>query len=348
MNEHDKYIQRCLELAASGLGNVAPNPLVGAVLVKDGKITGEGFHHRFGEAHAEVNAINSFLDSGNQDELSKAILYINLEPCNHHGKTPPCTVEIIKHKIPCIVIGCADPNPFVAGKGIEVLRAAGCEVVTGILEKESRELNRRFITYHTLKRPYIILKFAKSKDGFLAPENFKNKEESWLTNEWSRKLVHKWRSEEQAVMIGTNTAITDDPLLTTRFWSGKNPVRIVIDRKLRLPDSLNIFNDAAPTIVFNELKNEMKDNLKYLKIDFTYPLEEMLHVLYIEEIQSVIIEGGVKLLNSFIKKNLWDEARVFTADKFFIKGIKAPVIPLDAVAKENIDRDELLIFRNTF
>ena len=350
MTEHEKYMHRCIELAANGLGSVAPNPLVGAVLVRDGKIIGEGFHHRFGDAHAEVNAINSFLkSSGNYaKELGNATLYVNLEPCNHKGKTPPCTELIIKHKIPEVVIGCADPNPFVAGKGIETLRSAGCEVITGVLEKESWELNKRFITYHTHKRPYVILKFAQSKDGFLSPENFMSKEESWLTNEWSRKLVHKWRNEVQAVMIGTNTANTDNPLLTIRMWSGKNPVRIVIDRKLRLPSSLNIFNNEAPTVIFNELKSERKNNLKYVKMDFHYPLEEMLHVLYIEEIQSLIVEGGAKLLNSFIEKNLWDEARVFTAHKFFIRGIKAPAIPAGAVSKENIEGDELQIFRNTF
>lgn len=349
MTEHEKYMHRCLELASNGRGNVAPNPLVGAVLVSDGKIIGEGFHKKFGEEHAEVMAINSFLKSSrNKKELSNATLYVNLEPCNHQGKTPPCTELIIKNKIPKVVIGCPDLNPFVSGKGIETLRSAGCEIVVGVLEKESKELNKRFITYHTHKRPYIILKFAQSKDGFLSPENFSSKEESWLTNEWSRKLVHKWRSEEQAVMVGTNTATTDNPLLTTRLWSGKNPVRIVIDRRLQLSASLNIFNDEAPTIIFNELKSEKKDNLKYLKIDFTYPLEEMLHTLYIEEIQSVIVEGGAILLNAFIEKNLWDEARIFTADKFFFKGIKAPSIPIAAAISENIEGDELLIFRNTF
>jgi diaminohydroxyphosphoribosylaminopyrimidine deaminase / 5-amino-6-(5-phosphoribosylamino)uracil reductase len=349
MTLDETYMHRCLELAANGIGNVAPNPMVGAVLVNDGKIVGEGYHHRFGEAHAEVNAINSFLQSGGTaDKLKQAALYVNLEPCNHQGKTPPCTELIIKNKIPRVVISCVDPNPFVSGKGIEALRESGCEIVTGILEKESRELNRRFITYHTHQRPYIILKFAQSKDGFIAPENFKSKEKSWLTNEWSQKLVHKWRSEEQAIMIGTNTAIADNPLLTTRLWTGKNPTRIVVDRKLRLPSALKVFNGEAPTIIFNELKEETKGNLKYLKIDFTYPVEEMLHVLYLREIQSVVVEGGAKLLNSFVEKKLWDEARIFTVDKFFIKGIKAPSIPVTATVKENIEGDELLIFRNTF
>jgi diaminohydroxyphosphoribosylaminopyrimidine deaminase / 5-amino-6-(5-phosphoribosylamino)uracil reductase len=347
MTEDERYMQRCIELASNGLGNVAPNPMVGAVLVINGKIAGEGFHKKFGEAHAEVNAINSFLKSGDKNDLNKAKLYVNLEPCNHQGKTPPCTKLIMQYKIQQVVIGCADPNPFVSEKGIEALRSAGCEVVVGVLEKESRELNRRFIVYHTHERPFIILKYAQSKDGFFAPENFKSKEESWLTNQHSRKLVHKWRSEEQAIMIGTNTAIADNPLLTTRLWPGKNAVRIVMDRKLRLPSTLNIFNNEASTIIFNEVKDETKGNLKYLKIDFTYPVEEILHVLYLREIQSVIVEGGAKLLNSFIEKNLWDEARVFTSDKFFVKGIKAPVIPVSAVSKEDIEGDELQVFRNT-
>lgn len=350
MSEQETYMHRCLELASNGLGNVAPNPLVGAVLVKEEKIIGEGFHHRLGEAHAEVNAINSFLkSSGNKSEqLSAAILYVNLEPCNHQGKTPPCTELIIKNKIPKVIIGCADPNEKVNGHGIEALRKAGCEVVTGVLEKECRELNKRFITYHTKKRPYVILKFAQSKDGFLAPEKAATKEEAWITNEWSHKLVHKWRSEEQAVMIGTTTALADNPLLTTRLWHGKNPLRIVIDKTLRLPLSLNIFNSEANTIIFNESKNETKNNVKYVKIDFSNTLAEILNVLYSEQIQSVIIEGGAKLLNSFIENNLWDEARVFRGDKYFINGIKAPAIPIAASTEVNIKGDELRIFRNTF
>ena len=350
MNKEEKYMQRCLELAANGLGNVAPNPLVGAVLVSDEKIIGEGFHKKFGEAHAEVNAIESFLKSSRNKtgELSKAALYVNLEPCNHQGKTPPCTELIIKHKIPRVIIGCADPNKNVSGNGIEVLRQAGCEVITGVMEKESLELNKRFITYHLKKRPYIILKFAQSRDGFMAPENFVSKEEAWLTNNWSRKLVHKWRSEVQAVMVGTNTALADNPLLTTRLWHGKNPVRIVIDKSLRLSPSLNIFNSESRTIIFNGEKEETKNNLEYIKIDFTYPLEEILHVLYLREIESVLVEGGAVLLSSFIQKNLWDEARVFSVNKFFSRGIKAPAIPAHPFSEENIDGDELVVFRNTF
>ena len=347
MTEHEKYMQRCLDLAANGLGNVAPNPLVGAVLVKEGKIIGEGFHRQYGKTHAEANAINNFLShAGNNAELSLATLYVNLEPCNHHGKNPPCTELIIRHKIHEVIIGCADPNKKVTSGGTRMLKDSGCNVVEGVLKKEAEELNRRFITYHTKNRPYIILKYAQSRDGFIAPEKNSSRD-YWLTNEWSRKLVHKWRSEEPAIMIGTNTAESDNPFLTTRYWKGKNPLRIIIDRKLRLPSSLNIFNADADTIVFNESKNQASNNIQYIKINFDDAVREMLQLLYVTEIQSVIIEGGAKLLQSFIEKNLWDEARVFTADKYLVSGIKAPRISVNQTSEEDIEGDLLAVFRNT-
>lgn len=348
MTSYETYMHRCIELAANGLGNVAPNPLVGAVLVKDGKIISEGYHQQYGKAHAEVNAINSFLNLPGSDAtaLSKATLYVNLEPCNHHGKTPPCTELIIRHKIPEVIIGCADPNKTVTSGGINVLKDSGCKVIEDVLKKESEELNRRFITYHTKNRPYIILKYAQSKDGFIAPEK-KSDKNSWLTNEWSRKLVHKWRSEEQAIMVGTNTAAADNPFLTTRYWNGKNPLRIIIDRKLRLPSSLNVFNADASTLVLNELRSQTENNLSLLKINFDDPPGEMLRALHTMEIQSVIIEGGAKLHESFIEKNLWDEARVFTADKYLVSGIKAPEILAAQISEENIEGDVLAVFRNT-
>ncbi len=347
MTEHEKYMQRCIELAANGLGNVAPNPLVGAVLVKDERIIGEGFHQQYGKAHAEVNAVNSFLNRSGNDatELSKSTLYVNLEPCNHKGKTPPCTELIIRYKIREVIIGCADPNKNVKSNGSKTLTDSGCNVIMGVLKKKSEELNRRFIVYHTKNRPYIILKYAQSRDGFMAPEKNSGKE-TWLTNKWSRKLVHKWRSEEQAIMIGTNTALTDNPLLNARYWNGKNPLRILMDCKLRVPASLNIFNTDATTLVFNESKNQIADNIEFVKINFDDSLVEMLQILHSKEIQSVIIEGGAKLLQSFIEKNLWDEARVFTVDKYFVEGIKAPGIPGGQISEENIAGDELAVFRN--
>jgi diaminohydroxyphosphoribosylaminopyrimidine deaminase/5-amino-6-(5-phosphoribosylamino)uracil reductase len=349
MAEHEKYMHRCLELASKGLGNVAPNPLVGAVLVKDGKIIGEGYHQQYGKAHAEVNAVDSFLNlsGGDTAALSKATMYVNLEPCNHQGKTPPCTELIIRHKIPEVIIGCGDPNKRAGINGAEALIKSGCKVIQGVLQKESEELNRRFITYHTKRRPYIILKYAQSRDGFIAPEKNSGRD-SWLTNEWSRKLVHKWRSEEPAIMVGTNTAAEDNPMLTTRYWSGRNPLRIVIDRKLRLPSSLNIFNPDAVTIIFNGSKNLIASNIEFVQINFKETLNEILRILYAREIQSIIIEGGAKLLQSFLEKNLWDEVRVFTADKYFINGIQAPQIPGGQISEENIEGNMLSVFRNTF
>lgn len=339
-------MQRCIELAARGLGSVAPNPLVGAVLVKDDKIIGEGYHRQYGKAHAEVNAVNDFLNRGNDaGTLSTASLYVNLEPCNHYGKTPPCTELIIRHKIPTVVIGCADPNKKDKPGGIKALKDSGCKVIEGVLKKEAEELNRRFITYHAKHRPYIILKYAQSIDGFMAPEKSSGKE-SWLTNGWSRKLVHKWRSEETAIMVGTNTAETDNPLLTARLWNGKNPLRIVIDQKLRLPPSLNIFNTDAPTLIFNKSKNQKINNVEYVKINFEDSIREMLQALYDREIQSAIIEGGARLLHSFIEKNLWDEARIFTAEKQLIRGIKAPLLSSSPISEEDIEGDNLAVFRN--
>ena len=341
-------MQRCLELALKGLGNVAPNPLVGAVLVKDGKIIGEGYHRQYGQPHAEVNAVKLFVDAPGNDavELSKAALYVNLEPCNHHGMTPPCTELIIQYKIPEVVIGCADPNRKTKISGMEALTKAGCKVMTGVLKNESEELNRRFITFHAKKRPYIILKYAQSKDGFIAPEKNSGKE-SWLTNQWSRKLVHKWRSEEPAIMVGTNTAITDNPFLTTRFWTGKNPLRVVIDRRLRLPSLLNIFNADAPTLIFNESRNKSSSNIEFVKVNFENSIKEILHSLYARQVQSVIVEGGARLLESIIEKNLWDEARVFTADKYLVRGIGSPVLSAGQVSEEIIEGDALAVFRNT-
>jgi diaminohydroxyphosphoribosylaminopyrimidine deaminase / 5-amino-6-(5-phosphoribosylamino)uracil reductase len=347
MTEHEKHMQRCLELAINGLGNVAPNPMVGAVLVKDGQIIGEGYHQLYGSAHAEVNAVNEFLNhaGSNAGELMRATLYVNLEPCNHYGKTPPCTELIIRHKIPEVVIGCADPNKRETASGIQVLKDSGCKVIEGVLQKESEELNRRFITYHIKKRPYIILKYAQSADGFLAPEKNSGKD-SWLTNEWSRKMVHKWRSEEQAIMVGTNTAESDNPRLTTRYWKGKNPLRIVIDRKLRLSPSLHIYNNEARTVVFNELKDETNGTVEFTRINFKDSLIDVLQQLHVTEVQSVIVEGGARLLQSFIERNFWDEARVFTTNKFLISGIKAPIITAHQISEEHIEGDVLSVFRN--
>ncbi|MEO8147968.1 MAG: bifunctional diaminohydroxyphosphoribosylaminopyrimidine deaminase/5-amino-6-(5-phosphoribosylamino)uracil reductase RibD [Bacteroidia bacterium] len=348
MNLHEQYMHRCLQLAELGLGHVAPNPMVGCVIVHNGKIIGEGYHHEFGQPHAEVNAINSVKD---QSLLEESTLYVNLEPCSHHGKTPPCADLIIGKKIPKVVIGCTDTFEKVSGRGIEKLKNAGVDVTANILENESLELNKRFFTYHNKKRPYIILKWAQSADDFIASNNYDVKDiddrnVQWISNPLSRILVHKWRSEEQAIMIGTNTAFKDNPKLNVREWEGQNPMRIVLDKNLRLPEGLNIFKKDIPTIVFTEQKEKSESNLQYIKINFDDALNEVMLHLHQLQIQSMIVEGGSELLNSFIKENLWDEARIFTGDQFLVEGIKAPHIHGVIDERMKISNDELSIILN--
>ncbi|MCF6243090.1 MAG: bifunctional diaminohydroxyphosphoribosylaminopyrimidine deaminase/5-amino-6-(5-phosphoribosylamino)uracil reductase RibD [Bacteroidales bacterium] len=323
-SEDEKYMRRCLELAKLGLGTAAPNPLVGSVIVYQGKIIGEGYHQKCGEAHAEVNAINSVK---NPELLEKATLYVNLEPCAHHGRTPPCSDLIVRKKIPRVVIGCVDSFAKVAGKGIEKLKAGGCNVTVGILEEESRWLNRRFFTFHEKKRPYIILKWAETKDGFIDKKRKSDEtvEQNWITNQISKKLVHKWRTEEAAFMVGRKTVKKDNPQLTVRDWVGRNPVRIVFDQKLKLAPDLKIFDNQAKTIIFNAKKESLENNLHYLKINYEKQvLPQVLQRLYELEIQSIVVEGGEKLLTGFIEADLWDEARIFIGNKYFKEGVKAP------------------------
>ena len=333
MKIHQKYINRCIKLAKNGLGTTYPNPLVGSVIVYDGKIIGEGWHQKSGTPHAEVNAVNAVKD---KSLLSKSTLYVSLEPCSHYGKTPPCCDLIIANSIPNIVIGTMDPNEKVAGKGIKKLIETGKNVTVGILEAECNELNKRFFTFHTKKRPYIILKWAESKDGFIAPSKKLEQKPVWITNEFSRQLVHKWRSEEQAILIGTQTAIDDNPALTTRDWCGKNPIRIVLDQNNRISKKNHIFDNQAKTILIT------KDNFNFNKNIAT----QIANFLFENDIQSVIIEGGKQTLQSFIDENLWDEARVFKGTIFFEKGIKSPILKSNWIEKEAILEDELLIFRN--
>ncbi|MCB2194364.1 MAG: bifunctional diaminohydroxyphosphoribosylaminopyrimidine deaminase/5-amino-6-(5-phosphoribosylamino)uracil reductase RibD [Bacteroidetes bacterium] len=329
---HEKYMQRCLDLAKNGLGNTAPNPMVGSVIVHENKIIGEGYHRKYGESHAEVNAINAVK---NKDLLKKSTIYVNLEPCSHYGKTPPCANLIASVGIPNVIIGTVDTADHVAGKGIQILKDAGCKVTTGVLEKESKELNKRFFTFHERGRPYIILKWAQTQDGYLDVLRTKNTpvEPTWITNEYAKTLVHKWRAEEQAILVGTNTALKDNPSLTTRNWFGKNPLRIVFDQHLKLPLHLNLFNQDAETIVIadNSAKAmKMNENKNYSGIKFVnYSKDfytQLFQILVDKNIQSVIIEGGEQVLNSFIKNDFWDEARVFVGNKKFLKGISAPVI----------------------
>jgi diaminohydroxyphosphoribosylaminopyrimidine deaminase/5-amino-6-(5-phosphoribosylamino)uracil reductase len=321
----EKYHRRCLELAENGLGLVAPNPMVGAVIVANDKIIGEGYHAAFGGPHAEVNAINSVSD---KSLLSNAVLYVNLEPCTHFGKTPPCADLVISKQIKRVVIGNKDPFPKVSGKGIEKLTAAGIEVETGALEKECRYLNRRFLTYHEKKRPYIILKWAETSDGFIDIERKPGilNRPTWITDEATRPLVHKWRAQEQAVLIGTNTAFFDNPMLSVRYWKGSNPVRMVLDKSLRLPSALKLFDRSQSTIVFTETKSKNDVNIEYVKVNFENLLDGIFEFCYNRNIQSILVEGGTKLINTFLASDQWDEAKVFRSDMCFGRGVKAPVI----------------------
>jgi len=344
MPSDEQLMQRCIQLAKSGARDVAPNPMVGAVLVYEDKIIGEGYHKKFGEAHAEVNCINS-VDKKNKSLIEKSTIYVSLEPCAHHGKTPPCADLIIQKKIKKVVIGCKDIYKEVAGKGIEKMQNAGVEVVSGVLENECRDLNKRFFTFHQKKRPYIILKWAQSANGKIGS---KNAERILISNDYTNRLVHKWRSEEAAILIGTNTALKDDPSLTIRFWKGKNPVRIVIDKQLKLPSPLKIFNQEAPTIIFNCLKNSFKKNLQFIEIEKENFIGKMLHSLYENNIQSVLIEGGSKTLQSFIDVDLWDEARIITNEEMIIEdGIDAPEMKKFLFEyQENYFNDCLRFYKN--
>lgn len=317
------YMHRCIELARLGAGKVAPNPLVGAVLVHDGRIIGEGYHRQYGEAHAEVNCINS-VAADDQKWVTASTLYVSLEPCAHFGKTPPCSDLIIKNKIPQVVIGCRDPFTEVDGKGIEKLQKAGIEVVTHLLEEECKELNKRFFTFVIKKRPYIILKWAQTANGKMANDS---NERLLITNEYSNRLVHQWRTEEAAILIGTNTALLDDPSLTNRLWTGVNPVRMVIDMLLRLPGHLKIFDQQERTIVFNGSKQEIKNNIHYYRVEKSKNIiQQIIHAAYQLGLQSIFVEGGATLLQSFIDVGLWDEARIITNEKLVIKGgLAAPL-----------------------
>jgi diaminohydroxyphosphoribosylaminopyrimidine deaminase / 5-amino-6-(5-phosphoribosylamino)uracil reductase len=336
MTQHEKYMQRCIELAKLGAGNVSPNPMVGAIVVHEGNIIGEGYHQQYGQAHAEVNAINQVLtDFDNAAELLKnSTIYVSLEPCAHYGKTPPCADLIVKHHIPKVIVGCRDPFDQVNGKGIEKLKDAGVEVISGVLEEECQWVNLRFFTRVQKQRPYIILKWAQTSDGFFAPHD---KNQFWITGEESRRLVHKWRSEEDAILIGKNTAAIDNPQLDVRYWQGKSPKRVVIDRKLELSSELHIYDQSVETLIFNEVKMDFDGKIKYIQLeDFErFVPQYILYQLYLQDIQSVIIEGGAHTLNTFIEANLWDEARIFTGKTELGQGVKAPYI-------SGITTDELL------
>jgi diaminohydroxyphosphoribosylaminopyrimidine deaminase/5-amino-6-(5-phosphoribosylamino)uracil reductase len=337
---------RCIELAKKGLGTTYPNPLVGCVIVHNNSIIGEGWHKEAGQPHAEVNAINSVKD---QSLLKNANLYVNLEPCCHVGKTPPCTDLIIEKGIRSVFVGSLDPNPKVSGNGIAKLERSGANIIHNVLGEECDNVNKRFFTFHQKKRPYIILKWAQSIDNFISPnkKNRNTKEPYWISNKNSRQLVHKWRSEEQAILVGTQTVIDDDPSLTTRKWDGPSPIRIVIDRSSRIPRELAIMDGNVKTIVLTESKEKIMDQLIYKTVDLgRNSIQNICDTLYDNQIQSVIVEGGSKTLQNFIESSLWDEARVFIGDQYLHDGINAPVIEINNKNEFRIQSDTLIVYKN--
>ena len=345
MDIHEKFMQRAIEIAHLGLGNVQPNPLVGCVIVHQNKIIAEGYHQFYGQAHAEVNAINDALNKypNAVDVLQSSTLYVNLEPCSHYGKTPPCADLIIKYKIPKVVISNVDPFHSVNGKGIEKLKAAGIEVITGVLSEQGKDLNKRFLTYHLLQRPYVILKWAESKDSFISLEENKRTN---ISGAEAQKINHKWRSEEQSILVGTKTVLVDNPFLTVRNVEGKNPIRVIIDKDLKLNRDLHIFNEDSKTIVFNNKKTFSDGNIQFIQIDF-YGLvpQFILYQLYLMEIQSIIVEGGSFTINEFIQFDLWDEARILRSRENFQQGVAAPKVHGKTISKTEIANDELIIIK---
>lgn len=336
------YMQRCIDLSLKGMREVAPNPMVGCVIVHNELIIGEGYHEEYGKEHAEVNAINQVQ---NKELLKTAKLYVSLEPCSHTGKTKPCVDLILKYDIPEVIIGIKDPNPIVSGKGIEKLKKSGVQVKVGILQDLCLEINRRFFTFHQKQRPYVILKWAQTLDGFLDKER-KDKEQkiNWISAPETQTIVHKWRSEEQSILVGRNTIINDNPSLTVREYGGRNPIRIVIDSQLQIGGSLNIYSKEAPTLVFNRLKSEKTNNIEYIKINET-STKNILTELYQRGIQSVFVEGGSRTLQYFIIDNAWDEARVIVGDKNFNEGYKAPVINRIPVNSLKYGKDMIYYFK---
>lgn len=323
MNDAEKMMERCLQLAGKGKATARPNPMVGAVLVYEGKILAEGFHEQYGGAHAEISCLAQVKES-DRHLIPESTLYVSLEPCAHSGKTPPCALRLVQEKVKKVIACNTDPFEKVSGKGFEMLRQAGIETQQGLLEKKGLWLNRRFFCFHQKKRPYIILKWAQTEQGFFAPLN---RTRFQMSNPHSRQLLHRWRTEEAAIMVGTATALNDDPQLTARLWPGPQPLRIVPDKKLRLPETLRVFNEEAPTWIINDRKDEVSENLRFIRLDFSKDLlNQLLNRLYEAGILSLIVEGGASLLQSFADENLWDEARIFETESVLEAGIPAPLL----------------------
>lgn len=340
---HEKYMRRCLEIAQRGLRNASPNPSVGAVLVYQDRIIGEGFTSPFGGAHAEVNCLNSVQEK-DKSLISSSSLYVSLEPCSHFGKTPPCSNLILEHKIPLVVIAMLDPNPLVASNGISQLKKHGVEVIFGILEEQAQELNKRFICFHTKKRPYVILKWAQTKHAYFSPNS---KSQFWITNKRTKALVHQWRSEEMAILVGSNTLKADNPRLNVRLVDGKNPIRVVINTEEELDDQLHIFNQNIPSLIYSNYAKDSKENLEFIKIDTkSNVIEQILKDLYLRQVNSIIVEGGAYTLSKFIEQNVWDEARILTGAKELEEGIKAPLIKGKLSQEFLISGDLIQIYKN--
>lgn len=348
VNLHEKYIKRCIQLAKNGLGTTYPNPMVGSVIVLKDVIIGEGWHKKAGEPHAEVHAINSVKD---KVLLKNATIYVSLEPCSHFGKTPPCANLIVSSGIKNVVIGIVDSNSKVSGRGVQYLKDNGCNVIVGVLEEECYKLNKRFFTFHTKKRPFIVLKWAETKDGFIdklrdtTSENTPN----WISNAYSQQYVHKMRAEEQAILVGTTTALNDNPTLNVRTWTGNNPIRVVLDKTSKIPSDYKLLSDGIKTIVFSEVKHSVDavGNVIFERIDFSKNVpEQVCEVLFRYEIQSVIIEGGKQTLQSFIDADLWDEAYIFVGNVSFNQGLKAPELNANLVETKKFLDDVLSIYVN--
>ena len=339
IKKHKKYIQRTFYLAKKGLGKVFPNPLVGCVIVKNNKIIGEGYHKKYGGNHAEVNAINSVKD---KKQINDSSVYINLEPCSHYGKTPPCVDRLIMHKPKEVIISNIDLNPKVNGGGIKKLVAKNIKVIEGVEENVGKIINKRFFVNQNNKMPYIILKWAQTQDGFIAKQNGESK---WISNLLSRKLVHKWRSEEKGILVGVNTANIDNPKLNVRYWKGKNPVRIILDPHNKLIKNQKVLNDTISTLIYN-IKHNKKTNNKYFVKTNPFKLDTIFSDLYKRGITSVLVEGGLSTIHHILSNNLWNEARVFVSEKKFTRGIKAPKLKINKNKFITIKDDKLYIIRN--
>lgn len=335
-----------MQIAKNGIGTSRPNPSVGAVIVYENKIIGEGFTSPYGENHAEVNAINAV---ENKSLLKEATIFVTLEPCSHFGKTPPCADLIVKYQLKQVVIGCLDSNSLVAGKGVSHLENAGINVIVGVLETECRMHHKRFFTVQENKRPYIILKWAETKDGFVAPISKYENKPIFISNTFSQQLVHKLRSAEHAILVGTNTVLADNPKLNIRSWSGENPVRVVLDNTLRIPKNSNILDGSAKTIVITATRDKnivSSKNLIFEEIDFSKNIaKQVCEVLSKYHIQSLIVEGGTRTLQTFIDEKLWDEAIVFIGNTSFVKGVKSPIITKE-FKEELIESDVLKRYTN--